>query len=418
MTHTKFIIYNMKHKFLFLLLFIGAGVFNGIYSIEREIFILIENPVYVSRKNEPIVISIDSLMISFDLKSVKVLEGDEEIPSQIDDLDGDSRYDEISFLVDLEKQESKKLRMILSDKEKADKYTKRTHAQLMFRTHEQGVYIKGTSICAPGQSNTYNILHHHGVAIENEILAYRIYFDERQTIDLYGKSKKQLELSETLFYPTLKQMSEGYGNDILMVGNSCGAGTLKGWNGKSSTHISPVKERGQRIISYGPIRTIVETEVSGWGYKGRLLDMKILYTLYAGRRELKMDVSFGSSLKDEIFSTGVVDIGGYSEIYSDHKGFISSWGSNYPDSDTIKFKKETLGIATYIPRRFVVNECKDKDNFLYLLHSPGNRGFYYYTLFYSCKEKETYMDKNKWFHESVTTAWLLDNPCNIRINFH
>ena len=41
--------------------------------------------------------------------------------------------------------------------------------------------------------DTYHQLHHHGVAVESELMAYRIYFDKKQTIDPYCKHTPGLD---------------------------------------------------------------------------------------------------------------------------------------------------------------------------------------------------------------------------------
>ena len=71
------------------------------------------------------------------------------------------------------------------------------------------------SLSVPGGVDVYNNQHHHGPAFENELVAYRIYFDHRQTIDIYGKRRKGLELAHTQFYPTPEDIADGYGDDIL-----------------------------------------------------------------------------------------------------------------------------------------------------------------------------------------------------------
>ena len=67
------------------------------------------------------------------------------------------------------------------------------------------------------KADTYHQLHHHGVAVENELMAYRIYFDKKQTIDPYCKRKPQLELAESHWYPNDSLLAAGYGDDILRV---------------------------------------------------------------------------------------------------------------------------------------------------------------------------------------------------------
>ena len=59
------------------------------------------------------------------------------------------------------------------------------------------------------------------------MVAYRIYFDHRQTVDIYGKYNKGLELKQTQFYPDENQKKAGFGDDVLWVGSTLGLGTLR-----------------------------------------------------------------------------------------------------------------------------------------------------------------------------------------------
>ena len=74
------------------------------------------------------------------------------------------------------------------------------------------------------------------------------------------------------------------------------------------------------------------------------------YTLYAGHRDAQVDVLFDQPLDKETFCTGVQNIGYSATMYSDHEGLVASWGTDWPVGDTIKYKKETVGLATYIPK--------------------------------------------------------------------
>ena len=129
-------------------------------------------------------------------------------------------------------------------------------------SNKQDLYI--SQLTVDRGVNPYNMLHHHGAAFENELVAYRIYFDHRQTVDIYGKYKQGLELKDTQFYPDKAQAAAGYGDDVLWVGNTFGLGTLRGWDGTSPTMVNDVEHRGQRIVSRGPLRTIVEVYDQCW----------------------------------------------------------------------------------------------------------------------------------------------------------
>lgn len=90
--------------------------------------------------------------------------------------------------------------------------------------------------------NPYWSLHHHGAAFENDMVAYRIYFDHRQTVDIYGKYNKGLELKQTQFYPDENQKKAGFGDDVLWVGSTLGLGTLRGWDGSKPTMLTDVEK--------------------------------------------------------------------------------------------------------------------------------------------------------------------------------
>ena len=66
-------------------------------------------------------------------------------------------------------------------------------------------------------------------------------------------------------------------------------------------------------------------------------------------------------------------------------------------NDTVKYAKETVGLATCIPQKYVVAEVKDKPNYLYTLTAKGDNYFSYYTTFTSMKETFGYKTPEAWF---------------------
>lgn len=382
---------------------------------EKKIEVIVENPWNAEKIDEPVVIDLSSLGAGFTVKSATVFDGTNEIPSQLDDMNGDTRADELAFVINLPASGKKTLNVILSSLKSDKTYPARVYAEMLFRTSKKNKYAKGYAIYADGASDTYNVQHHHGAAFESELVAYRIYFNEKQTTDLYGKFQKGLELEESQFYPTGEQLKRGFGDDVIKVNSSCGAGTLRGWDGTQSTLIKPVAVRGQRILASGPVRTIVDAEVKGWQYQNKELNMINRYTLYAGHRDAQVDVLFDAPLDKEVFCTGVQNITGHADMFSDHNGLVASWGTDWPVNDTVKYKKETVGLATYIPKKYVVKETSDKENFLYTISAPGKSSFRYYTSFTSCKETFGYPDKEKWFAYVQEWKKALEQPVKITV---
>ena len=382
---------------------------------EKKIEVIVENPWNAEKVDEPVVIDLSSLGAGFTVKSATVFDGTNEIPSQLDDMNGDTRADELAFVINLPASGKKTLNVTLSSLKSDKTYPARVYAEMLFRTSKKNKYAKGYAIYADGASDTYNVQHHHGAAFESELVAYRIYFNEKQTTDLYGKFHKGLELEESQFYPTGEQLKRGFGDDVIKVNSSCGAGTLRGWDGTQSTLIKPVAVRGQRILASGPVRTIVDAEVKGWQYQNKELNMINRYTLYAGHRDAQVDVLFDAPLDKEVFCTGVQNITGHADMFSDHNGLVASWGTDWPVNDTVKYKKETVGLATYIPKKYAVKETTHKENFLYTISAPGKSSFRYYTSFTSCKETFGYPDKEKWFAYVQEWKKALEQPVKITV---
>lgn len=394
---------------------LAGGLSASAQGQEKKIEVIVENPWNAEKVDEPVVIDLSSLGAGFTVKSATVFDGTNEIPSQLDDMNGDTRADELAFVINLPASGKKTLNVILSSLKSDKTYPARVYAEMLFRTSKKNKYAKGYAIYADGASDTYNVQHHHGAAFESELVAYRIYFNEKQTTDLYGKFHKGLELEESQFYPTDEQLKRGFGDDVIKVNSSCGAGTLRGWDGTQSTLIKPVAVRGQRILASGPVRTIVDAEVKGWQYQNKELNMINRYTLYAGHRDAQVDVLFDAPLDKEVFCTGVQNITGHADMLSDHNGLVASWGTDWPVNDTVKYKKETVGLATYIPKKYVVKETSDKENFLYTISAPGKSSFRYYTSFTSCKETFGYPDKEKWFAYVQEWKKALEQPVKITV---
>lgn len=408
----------MKKDFLTLLCFLCTipSALPAQHAATAQFTIEISNQWDKAKTDEPVAIRLNEINPSFHVRSAVVMDGKKEIPSQLDDLNGDLKADELAFVIDVPARSTKMLAVTLSSAKTGKTYPARVFAEMLIRDAKKQKHAPIQSVTVPGTTNFYNMVHGHGPMFESELVGYRIYFNQKQTIDPYGKFHQRLEIEESQFYPTDEQLARGFGDDVLMVGNSCGVGALKGWNGTNATHIEPIALRTERILAYGPIRTVAEVEVKGWEYQGKELNMTNRYILYAGHRDLRVETFFDEPLADETFCTGVQNIMGNETLsHSDHMGLIGSWGRHWPVTDTVKYAKETVGLATYIPKEYVRKEVKDKDNFLYTVSAPGCKGFHHYTMFTSHKETFGYPTPEAWF--AYMQAWReeLEHPVSVKI---
>jgi hypothetical protein len=381
-------------------------------SASRTMTVCVSNPMNIARADVPVVIN---LAPYGEVLSALVTLNGQEIPCQLDDLNQDETFDELCFLANLDKKEKQQYTVTLMDEGEPRTYPARVFAEMVLsntkdkklKKNQQNNYIE--SLTARGDAAyTYNIQHHHGVDFESELNGIRIYFDARQTLDLYGKFKKQLELKETQFYTDDEQKKRGYGDDVLWVGQTFGLGAFRGWDGHQPTLVEPVKTRTQRIISYGPLRTIVEVIDKGWqapsalSHQPSAINMTLRYTQYAGHRDTDVDVLFNKDVSNYRFSTGIINVKG-SEEFSNKKGLRACWGTDYPSTDTVKWSRETVGLAILIPQQNIVSEePANKDNYAYVLKVNG-RQMSYKVNYTSANETFGYHSAKEWF--DYLKAW-------------
>ncbi len=414
----------MKKNIISLLFAVFAVTVHG----QQIVTVSVKNPIKADRTDQPVVMPLKSYG---NVCSALVTVDGKEIPCQLDDLDQDEIYDELCFLADLKGKEQKTYTVTLYAQGVPRSYAARVYTEMLMRNdkvkekNRHNNFIE--SITARGDcANSYNLQHHHGVSFESELNGVRIYFDKRQTLDLYGKFQKRLELKETQFYTSQEQKAAGYGDDVLWVGQTFGLGAFRGWDGKQPTMIDPVRSRTQRIISYGPLRTIVELVDRGWQYPAAStpsstasgetpLNMTIRYTQYAGHRDTDVDVFFNRDVTAYQFSTGVINVKG-SEEFSDGKGLRACWGTDYPSTDTVKWSRETVGLAVSIPRKYIVSEePANKDNYAFVVKADKDR-LQYKVTYTSANETFGYHTAAEWFDYLKTWKRETEQPVVVTIS--
>jgi len=389
-------------------------------TAQKTLQVTVNNSLKMARPAQPVVIDLKKYDIT--VKEAVITENGMEIASQLDDLDNDGTYDELCFLVNIDEKQQKTYRVSLSDKGKPRQYKPQVYAEMMMvnrkikATNKQDIYI--SSLTVDKGVNPYWSLHHHGAAFENEMVAYRIYFDHRQTVDIYGKQRLGLELKDTQFYPDKEQKANGYGDDVLWVGQTFGLGALRGWDGKAPQMLSDVEHRTQRIVARGPLRTIIEVVDEGWNTMNQgkeNISMTTRYTLYAGRRDCMVDIRFAPSAEGYRFATGIINVKNSRE-YSDGKGLRGCWGTDWPvsEKDSAGHKRETVGLGICIPNKNVVKELdKNKDNYPFVVGNATST-LSYGISFCSTNEEFGFDTAKEWF--KYLKEWKKDISTPIEIS--
>lgn len=249
---------------------------------------------------------------------------------------------------------------------------------------------------------TYDAIQGHGAMWESEYVGFRIYMDNRQSIDLYGKKYPQLELDSTNFYSDASWMARGYGEDILYAGQSVAAGSFRGYVNGQLTYIDSVSARGQRVVKDGPDTVIVEVWDKDWKTNGKTLQMKQVYTMLRGHRDVQVDIYLEGASDTDVFATGAQKLEMDNEGFADPKagrrkgGLVGSWGRNIPEKGHPELV-EGVGIGVFVPKGYLHEVKEDDLNYLCLIH-PVNGHIRYHLAVYAWMQAENgFKDSREWF---------------------
>ena len=229
-----------------------------------------------------------------------------EMPSQIDDLNGDFKPDELAFQIDLKPHQTRIVTITWGAPDR------------IFRL--RGDYEP--------QTNAVFTKKIDGMGWESRRDAFRLYFDKRNAIDLYGKARPSLQLDR---YATPGYVYHNYspdGRDIYLVADALGIGAPAAWVNGTAQHISDVDNRTWRIISTGPVRAIVEFDYQGWKIGGKSVNLRVRATQWAGERGFLQTAS-SADAGDLVLATGLTQQQGIPELRSgagEEPSWLAMWG--------------------------------------------------------------------------------------------
>src|SRR5262244_2064786 len=231
------------------------------------------------KAGDTIVTTSDATTLEEDARTLQTI----ELPSQADDLDGDNKYDELAFQIDLKPKQTRIVTVAYGDTATIQRlrsdYPKRTAAKFTMKFD--------------------------GLGWESEATAWRIYFDKRNAIDVWGKRRPGLYLEMFGAPEYVYHWESPLGRDIYRIGDAIGIGAVAALVDGKAERVADVAERKWRIISAGPVRVIVELTYKGWKVAGREVNLTSRITQWAGEHgfEHHITIAGGDGLT---LVTGVV----------------------------------------------------------------------------------------------------------------
>jgi unsaturated chondroitin disaccharide hydrolase len=284
--------------------------------------IAVTNPTDQNRPAEDIVLSINELkkiapdfyagsqiVTSTDASTVEEDAGvlrATELPSQVDGIETDLKADELAFQIDLKPHQTRIVTITWGPPDR------------IFRL--RGDYEQ--------QTNALFTKKIDGMGWESKRDSFRLYFDKRNAIDLYGKPRPSLQLQR---YATPGYIYHNYspdGRDIYLVADALGIGAPAAWVNGAAEHVSDVENRSWRIISAGPVRSIVEFTYQGWKVAGKTVNLRVRATQWAGERGFLQTLT-SADAGELVFTTGLTQQQNIRALRSgsgDDPAWLAMWG--------------------------------------------------------------------------------------------
>jgi hypothetical protein len=265
----------------------------------KTLKLAVTNPSSVAREAEPIVLTVPDLKrIAPDFAPVPIVVTHTkastiaedaaviqaiEVPSQVDDVDGNGSPDEIAFQLPLGANETRVVTIAYGDAATLGRlrgeYPARTHAKFAAK--------------------------YEGPGWESERTAWRLYLDARNAIDLFGKRRPGLHL-ETFAMPGYDYHAEmAIGRDIYKNGDALGIGSIGALVDAAVVKVADVASRQQRVVATGPVRAILEVSYKGWKVAGQQVDLVSRFTQWAGDRGFWHDVALTPAMASVRLVTGL-----------------------------------------------------------------------------------------------------------------
>lgn len=346
-------------------------------ATEKTVTVSVTNTYSKERKAVPVVVVLDGTTTS----ALVTLDG-KEVPCQLDDLNDDGLYEELSFVTDMKKKEKQTFNVVLSDEGTPREYPAVCYGAIAIRDRaaKNQKHMPINSVTFPKTSNPYQYIFPHGAVMENDMVGFRAYCDHRQSIDYYGHQQLKADIAETAFYPSAEQKAAGAGDDVLWTGSTFGCGTMHAWDAKKGWTVmyENVRNTTMEVVSAGAVRTVLRITNRAWQpfETFKPVDVITTYTLYAGHRDVEVDVKFSHAVKGLPLAAGTVDIADPkgSEEHSDCKGLRACWGTAWGGNNPKVYGVHTVGLAVNIPEEYYKSETRFSDMEKEKIGTPDGKG--------------------------------------------
>ncbi len=248
----------------------------------KKYHVMLTNPSAIERADELIVLSremVEAQTGALGKKYISVsTENNQPVVVQFDDLNKDGRWDEAVFLYKFEPGQQVNL-VVSPTLHQPGKAVVRAHVRMRRKNADHSFGALLDSVTVPRNTLPTDFTKQklplyltEGPAWENDKVAFRIYMDNRNTKDIYGKRTQAMMMDTVGVIPANSYHNlADWGMDILAVGKSLGAGSLALSVPMVAGKDTLVRLGGANVeqttfekIADGPLRAIFKMHYKNW----------------------------------------------------------------------------------------------------------------------------------------------------------
>jgi len=340
----------------------------------------------------------------------------ENLPCQVDDVNGDGVWDELYAPIDME---PKKQKTVILDFINPDDYpefktrtnlhlgdaSKPTYPELASANRLEGVSYENYSNVT---SAAYQM---EGVAWENDKVGFRNYMDQRNGMDIFGKRTEKMVLDNVGIAggPSYHE-PDSWGMDILKVGTSLGAGGIGYMYNDSIYRVGDNGSGTYEVVFEGSQRSRFNFSYNNWSVDGNPVNVTQQIEISAGKHYYQSVVSYTGSELDLELVVGIVNM-------KSEEVHVLALGDHHTALLTHDLQSEDttlLAMALMVPNQYLIRHGESKEQGegitqTYYVVLEANEGDPVPYRFYSLWEMEdirwSSLDEVKAFLEEEAARW-------------
>ncbi len=243
-----------------------------------------------------------------------------------------------------------------------------------FREYQGGEFKPVSQFRVPDEHTINSLyLQFEGPGWESDKIAYRIYLDSRNAIDIFGKKTDTTVLHNVGSdgFGSYHDISE-WGVDVLKVGSSMGMGSVGFWTGNKAVHVEKTDSILCKLENNSD-NSSVTIDYFGWDVNNMKVNLQSVMQIEAGSYLTKYTQNLSTSLPNLV--TGIVKQDNTAvKVFTDIK---EGW-TCLATFGTQTLQNDKLGMCVFVKTDQLTKITSDENSELLVMKPINNTLTYYF----------------------------------------